>query len=64
VLLTEYRIDDFQKTYFVIDSFQQMFDETRKPFGPIYERLRDCNRPIRPTVLPSDEVIHRGLRSS
>jgi phenylalanine-4-hydroxylase len=60
VLTTDYRIDDFQKTYFVIDSFQQMFDETRKPFGPIYERLR--RQPVHPAgaLLPGDGVIHRG----
>ena len=60
VLLTDYRIDDFQRTYFVIDSFQQMFDETRKPFAPIYDRL--AGRPSYPAdrVLPTDRVIHRG----
>jgi len=63
VLMTEYRIDDFQKTYFVIDSFDRMFDETRKPFGPIYERLR--GRPPYPadTVLATDLVVHRGQGS-
>jgi phenylalanine-4-hydroxylase len=60
VLRTEYRIDDFQKTYFVIDSFQQMFDETRKPFGPIYERLRGLPAHDAGAVLSDDRVIHRG----
>ena len=60
ILMTEYRIDEFQKTYFVIDSFQQMFDETRKPFGPIYERLRDKPPYPADTVLPADTVIRRG----
>jgi phenylalanine-4-hydroxylase len=60
VLRTDYRIDDFQRTYFVIDSFQQMFDETRKPFGPIYERLRNLPVHTAEAVLPSDAVIHRG----
>jgi phenylalanine-4-hydroxylase len=64
VLITEYRIDDFQKTYFVIDSFQQMFDETRKPFGPVYERLRDRPAYLADTVLPNDTVIHQGLRNA
>ena len=62
VLTTDYRIDDFQKTYFVIDSFQQMFDETRKPFGPIYERLRDKAAWPADTILPTDTVIHRGQK--
>ncbi len=60
VLTTDYRIDDFQRSYFVIDSFQQLFDETRKPFGPLYERLR--NQPPHPAdaILPGDNVINRG----
>jgi phenylalanine-4-hydroxylase len=39
VLRTEYDIDDFQKAYFVIDSFAQLFDETAQDFAPIYEEL-------------------------
>ncbi len=60
ILTTEYRIDAFQETYFVIDSFEQLFAETHKPFAPLYERL--SNRPpYAPNlVLPSDRVIHRG----
>ncbi len=60
VLRTDYRIDDFQRTYFVIDSFQQMFDETRKPFGPIYGRLRDLPVYDAGAVFPSDDIIQRG----
>ena len=36
---TEYEIDKFQKTYFVIDNFTQLFDDTQQDFGPIYETL-------------------------
>jgi phenylalanine-4-hydroxylase len=39
VLRTRYEIDDFQKTYFVIDSFGQLFGETAQDFTPIYEQL-------------------------
>jgi phenylalanine-4-hydroxylase len=60
VLTTDYRIDDFQKTYFVIDSFQQMFDETRRPFGPVYERLRGRPPHDAGAVLPADRIINRG----
>src|SRR5207302_8516863 len=60
VLHTEYRIDAFQETYFVIDSFEQLFAETHKPFGPLYDRLRDAP-PIAPNaVRPADRVLHRG----
>ena len=37
---TRYKIDTYQQTYFVIDSFQQLFDMTAADFAPIYERLR------------------------
>jgi phenylalanine-4-hydroxylase len=37
---TRYRIDSFQATYFVIDSFQELFDKTAPDFTPIYERVR------------------------
>ena len=33
VLSTEFRIDAYQETYFVIDCFEQLFHETHKPFG-------------------------------
>jgi phenylalanine-4-hydroxylase len=39
VLRTRYEIDDFQKTYFVIDSFAQLFEQTAQDFAPIYEQL-------------------------
>jgi len=60
VLATDYRIDDYQETYFVIDSFEQLFRETRKPFAPLYARLVG-RRPHPPSAtLPGDVVIQRG----
>jgi len=40
MLRTEYRIDRYQDTYFVIDSFAQLMRETEPDFTPIYARLR------------------------
>ena len=37
---TRYKIDTYQQTYFVIDSFEQLFDMTAADFAPIYKRLR------------------------
>ena len=37
---TRYSIDSYQGTYFVIDSFGQLFDLTAADFAPLYERLR------------------------
>ena len=36
---TRYKIDNYQQTYFVIKSFQQLFDMTAPDFTPIYEDL-------------------------
>jgi phenylalanine-4-hydroxylase len=60
VLTTDYRIDDFQRSYFVIDSFQQLFDQTRRPFGPLYERLRAQEAHDPREIRRGDRVIQRG----
>jgi len=39
IMRTRYRIDSYQKTYFVIDSFDHLMDATKPDFTPIYERL-------------------------
>jgi len=40
IMRTGYRIDRYQDTYFVIDSFDQLMRETAPDFTPIYARLR------------------------
>ena len=40
VLRTDYQIDRYQTTYFVIDSFAQLMRDTAPDFTPIYDRLR------------------------
>lgn len=37
---TRFLIDDVQTTYFVLDSYQQLRDDTAPDFTPYYERLR------------------------
>jgi phenylalanine-4-hydroxylase len=41
IMRTEYIIDRYQDTYFVIDSFDQLMRETAPDFTPIYARIRD-----------------------
>jgi phenylalanine-4-hydroxylase len=61
VLRTGYYIDDFQATYFTIDSFDALFEECiERPFVPLYEECR-----AKPTltpfeILPSDRVLRKG----
>lgn len=60
IMRTDYRIDDYQETYFVIDSFEQLFDATRPDFTPYYKELREGPTYRPGDVLETDEVIHRG----
>ena len=36
---TDYHIDRYQETYFVIDDFEELFAATRADFAPIYREL-------------------------
>ena len=40
ILRTEYRIDRYQDTYFVLESFAQLMRDTAPDFAPVYERLK------------------------
>lgn len=60
---TNYRIDDFQETYFVLDDLQDLLALAKTDFAPIYERL-DTGPNYQPgAVLASDLVHHRGVGS-
>ena len=60
IMRTRYRIDSYQKTYFVIDSFEQLIDATGPDFTPIYERLAPLESIPAGDVLATDTVYHRG----
>ncbi|HEY4091820.1 MAG TPA: phenylalanine 4-monooxygenase [Luteibacter sp.] len=62
VMNTKYRIDTFQQTYFVIDSFDQLFDATRPDFTPIYEKLSHGAPVAAADVLSTDKVFQEGTR--
>ena len=63
VMRTDYRIDDFQQNYFVIDSLDQLLTTTvRTDFAPLYA----ANAALPPIpiadILPHDDVITRGTQ--
>ena len=62
VMRTRYRIDSYQKTYFVIDSFEQLFAATQQDFAPIYPRVAGAESVPAGGVQPGDRVHHRGTR--
>ena len=63
VMRTDYRIDDFQQNYFVIDSLDQLLDVTvNTDFAPLYA-ANDALPPIPiADILPGDVVITRGTQ--
>ncbi len=60
IMRTRYRIDSFQKTYFVIDSYEQLMDATRPDFTPIYARLATQDSVPAGSVQAGDAVFQRG----
>ena len=51
VMRTQYKIDSYQETYFVIQDFEQLFKDTAPDFTPIYARLKELE------ALPADSLL-------
>ena len=62
VMSTQYRIDTYQQTYFVINDFEQLFDATKPDFTPLYTQLQAATAHPASSVLDSDRVFTRGTR--
>jgi phenylalanine-4-hydroxylase len=60
VMRTHYRIDDFQESYFVIDSLADLLDLATIDFAPLYERIAGQPEYQPGDVLATDRVIARG----
>ena len=60
IMRTRYRIDTYQKTYFVIDSYEQLMEATTPDFTPIYASLAQRESIPAGTVLDTDVVFNRG----
>lgn len=63
IMRTDYRIDAFQETYFVLDGFEQLFEATRQDLAPVYARVKALPDLPANAVLPGDRVIHHGTRA-
>ncbi|HET7301270.1 MAG TPA: phenylalanine 4-monooxygenase [Oleiagrimonas sp.] len=62
VMRTQYRIDTYQQTYFVIDDFEQLFEATKPDFVPLYDKLKAQDSIPARDVRDEDAVIQRGTR--
>ena len=64
VMRTEYRIDDFQQNYFVIDSLESLLKATLETdFAPLYARLETLPDIKIAQILDGDDVITRGTQA-
>ncbi|MCG8504347.1 MAG: phenylalanine 4-monooxygenase [Sphingomonadales bacterium] len=62
VMTTDYRIDDYQQTYFVIDGFRELLAATLQDFGPVYERVKAAPTLAIDAVLETDKVYTHGTQ--
>jgi phenylalanine-4-hydroxylase len=60
VMRTNYIIDDFQQSYFVIESFEKLLQDSYQDFGALYTRLAKADDIAADEVTPEDHVISRG----
>ncbi|MEO0551114.1 MAG: phenylalanine 4-monooxygenase [Pseudomonadota bacterium] len=64
LMRTDYRIDDFQQTYFVIKAYEDLFRATvDTDFAPLYAKMNGKFDFTPETVLEDDRVLHRGSQS-
>ena len=57
---TKYRIDGYQQTYFVIESFAQLFAATAPDFTPLYRQLQTLETIAPDQTIASDAHITLG----
>jgi phenylalanine-4-hydroxylase len=63
VMRTDYRIDDLQRNYFVIDSFEQLLRQTLDTdFAPLYAELEALPDIEVATILADDRLVTRGTQ--
>ena len=60
VMRTNYRIDDFQETYFVLDNLNDLLELARIDFAPLYERVAGASDFEPGDILPTDVVLTHG----
>jgi phenylalanine-4-hydroxylase len=64
VMRTKYRIDDYQQNYFVIDSFEDLLNQTLETdFAPLYEELETLPDIEITTILPWDRIVTHGTQA-
>ncbi len=60
IMQTKYIISDYQQTYFVVESFQQLLDECYQDFGALYDDLRAQPDIEAHELRPGDRIVTKG----
>jgi phenylalanine-4-hydroxylase len=63
IMRTRYIIDDFQQTYFVIDSFEALLEACYGDFGEVYSRVRGQPDFQAHELAPTDRVLTAGTHA-
>jgi len=62
IMRTDYRYDDFQQSYFVIDSFEELMESTYADFAPIYDRIKGQEEFKPSDIVDGDKVYTKGTQ--
>jgi phenylalanine-4-hydroxylase len=60
VMRTRYRIDDFQESYFVLDSLDDLLHLAEIDFAPFYDAAKTMPEVEAGEIMPEDRMIARG----
>ncbi len=63
LMRTKYIIDDFQPTYFVIDSFEALLDACYQDFGNVYAEVKGEPDFEAHEIAPGDHILTRGTHA-
>jgi phenylalanine-4-hydroxylase len=60
IMRTKYIINDFQQTYFVIDSFEQLLQQCYQDFEAVYREISHLHDLEAHELAPSDRIVTKG----
>lgn len=60
VMRTNYRIDDFQEVYFVLNALDDLLELATIDFAPVYQRVGAMQELQPGDITPHDRIWHRG----
>lgn len=63
IMRSEYRIDDYQQNYFIINDLQQLLDVTQQTdFAPLYDKLKTMANIAVADIIEGDDVLTLGTQ--